>query len=74
MPDEYDMPPMLGWTAGEFDFNRAVLPYSCAVAVAFGGAILFITLVIKYGQLSLSALFNASALLIPTAAGVLLWN
>lgn len=61
-------------SAGEIDFNKAVLPYSCAFAVAFGGAILFITLAIRYGQLSLSALFNAYALLIPTAAGVLLWN
>lgn len=61
-------------SVGKADFDISVLPYSCAFAVAFGGATLFMTLAIKYGQLSLSALFNAYALLIPTAAGVLLWN
>lgn len=61
-------------SASNADFDKAVLPYSCTFAAVFGGTVLFGTLAIKYGPLSLSALFTAYAQLIPTAAGVILWK
>ena len=57
-------------TAGAFEFNLGLLPYSIGFAIAYAAAVIGINLAIANGSLAISSLVNSYSLLIPAAYGV----
>lgn len=58
-------------TAEKPEWNGSVLPYSLAFALFYGMAIVFGTLAMGCGALSLTSLFNSYSLILPTLFGLL---